>query len=111
MQLSGRSWREVPGEFIREHPDVLPLLSHDAYPAYLPAWLHQAVLDPDGEVAAYLMVNLGCGPETTGFTPEQAEAIIEVARFIAAGSCFGPDDPVTAESLAAIERTWSGATA
>src|SRR5689334_13497245 len=77
-QLSGIAWGQVPGEFIRENPDVLPLLSHEAYLAFLPAWLHQGTLEPDGEVAGYLLVNLGCRPDTTGFTAEQGEAIIEV---------------------------------
>lgn len=105
--LSGRTWREVSAEFVRDHPDVLPLLSRDAYLAHLPAWLHEAVLDPDGEVAMCLLVNLSDSPDTTGFTAEQAAAVIEVTRFIVGCSCFGSDDPENAESMAAIERTWS----
>ena len=31
--LSGRTWCEVSPEFVRYHPDVLPLLSRNAYRA------------------------------------------------------------------------------
>ena len=71
--------------------------------ADLPAWLHQAVLDPDGEVAECLLINLGDSPDTTGFTSEQAEAIIQLVRFVVLGNSFGPDDPENAQSIAAIE--------
>jgi hypothetical protein len=109
-QLSGSAWATVPREFIRENPDTLVLLSHEAYLAYLPAWLRQAVLEPGGEVAAGLLVNIHCGPDLTGFTAEQGAAIIEVARFIVQNNGWEPDDPVNVESAVAIERTWSRAT-
>ncbi len=57
-QLTGTDWLDVPFEFVRDHPDVLPLLSPAVCPAFLPAWLRQGVLEPDGEVAAMLLVNL-----------------------------------------------------
>jgi len=65
----------------------------------------QGVLEPDGEVADWLLVNLHCGTDTTGFTAEQGAAIIEVARFIVQNNGWEPDDPVNGESAVAIEPT------
>lgn len=104
-ELTGTAWLDVPFEFVRDHPDVLPLLSPEAYLAFLPAWLRQGVLEPDGEVSAMLLVNLACDPDPTGFALEQREVVIEVARFIVRNNCWGPEDPENAKSLVVIERT------
>ncbi len=106
-QLTGTTWPDVPLEFIRDHPDVLPLLSPEAYLTFLPAWLHQRVLEPEGEVASMLLVNLACDSDPTGFAFEQRDAIIEVARFIVRNNGWGPEDPENAKSLVAIERAWA----
>jgi hypothetical protein len=106
-RLDGITWPDVPDEFIRDHPDVLPLLSHEAYLAFLPAWLCRGALEPDDEVAGMLLVNLESRPDTTGFTPEQRGAVIEAARSIVRNGFWGPDDPVNIKTLAAIVRVWS----
>jgi len=105
-QLEGITWSEVPSAFIISNKGALPLLSQDAYVAFLPAWLRQALQEPAGEVASMLLVNLRHEPQTLGFTAEQASVIVEVARFIATANYWGPDDPVNVESLAAIEAAW-----
>jgi hypothetical protein len=105
--LDGITWPDVPAEFIRDHPDVLPLLSHEAYLSFLPAWLCRGALAPDDEVAGMLLVNLESRPDTTGFTSEQREAVIEAARSIVRDGFWGPDDPENVKTLAAIERIWS----
>ncbi len=110
-QLTGTTWLDVPLEFIRDHPDVLPLLSPEAYLTFLPAWLHEGVLEPDGEVASMLLVNLACDPDPTGFALKQRDAIIEVARFIVRNNGWGPEDPENSKSLVAIERAWAEALA
>jgi len=104
-------------ESIRGHPPQgSPRLSyngksgwHAAFSDGLP-WVGwpsgiQGVLEPDGEVADWLLVNLHCGTDTTGFTAEQGAAIIEVARFIVQNNGWEPDDPVNGESAVAIEPT------
>jgi hypothetical protein len=85
----------------------LPLLSPEAYLAFLPAWLRQSALEPEGEVAGMLLVNLACDPDPTGFAREQRDAVIEVARFIVRNNSWGPGDPVNVKSLVAIERAWA----
>lgn len=110
-QLAGASWQEIPSEFMRENPDVLPLLSREAYVAYLPAWLRQGVLDPNGEVAGMLLVHLRSSPRVARFSSEQMATIIGVAKFIAENNIFGPEDPVNGQSVAEIERLWSAVTA
>jgi hypothetical protein len=106
-KLAGTTWDSVPAEFVRQNPDVLPLLSYEAYVALLPAWLLQGVTDPDGEVAGMLLINLADSPDTSGFTAEQAAAIVAAARFMAERNMFGPGDPSNVEALAAVERVWA----
>jgi hypothetical protein len=106
-QLSGVTWPEVPSDFIRDRPDALPLLSHEAYLAFLPAWLRVGAVEPDGEVAGMLLVNLGYNPDTAGFTADQRAAVVEVARHIIRDGFWGPDDPDNVKAMAAIERIWS----
>ena len=110
-QLGGQTWESVPATFLDENDGALPLLSKDAYVAFLPAWLRRAVRDPKGPVANMLLVNLRTEPNTTGFTSEQASAIIDVARFIVAENGWPLDDPVNAESVAAIEQAWASTAA
>jgi hypothetical protein len=107
VQLTGIAWPDVPGEFVRDRPDVLPLLSPEAYLTFLPAWLRQGIVQPDGEVAGMLLVNLECHSDTTSFTVEQREAVIEVARFIVRNDYWGPEDPGNVKSAVAIERKWT----
>jgi hypothetical protein len=106
-QLQHVTWESVPAGFVHANSGALPLLSSEAYAALLPAWLLQALRQPDSEVAAMLLINLGDEPDTSAFTAEQAGAIVEVARYVVAHSYWGPNDPDNVESLAAIEAAWS----
>ena len=103
--LAGVTWAEVPPEFVRENPDILPLLAPDAYVTFLPAWLREAVLDPEGPVTSMLRVNLEAG-RTERFSPDQAKMIVEVAKWISANDSYGSDDEVNVESLAKILAIW-----
>ncbi len=47
--LLGRTWKEISGQFIREHPGGLVLLTPEAFVAFLPAWLLFALDDMAGE--------------------------------------------------------------
>jgi hypothetical protein len=105
-QLQGTTWSYVPSEFVKSFEGSLPLLSQEAYVAFLPAWLLQAAKEPSEEVAAMVLVNLRHEPQTSGFSSAQAFAILEVARHIADTGFWGPDDPVNVESIAAIEAAW-----
>ena len=104
--IRGRTWSELPLEFVRENSDGLPLLTHEAYIAYLPAWLQEAVADPGGDVASMLHVNLRTA-DTSGFRSEQAAVVVLVAEHIAEHNVFGPLDPVNLESVAHIKRQWA----
>jgi hypothetical protein len=110
-QLTGVTWQDVPGTFVNANDGALPLLSHEAYVAFLPAWLRQAVLDPSGPAASMVLINLHHKPDVSGFTRRQAKVIMEVARFVAHNSIWGPHDPGNVESLAEIERVWSSVAA
>jgi len=47
--LKGRKWTEVPKQLIENLPDGHALLSDDAFPVFLPAWLCRALDDLDGQ--------------------------------------------------------------
>lgn len=106
--LSGRTWNEVPNDFAEECSGSLPLLSPDAYNAYLPIWLRAAVESPHGEAATMVPINLSSEPSHEGFTPAQARVLIAVAEFIAENSLWGPDDESNLEHRAAVKAEWGG---
>lgn len=47
--LTGRTWPDIPKEFLRKEPDGFVLLTNEALVAYLAAWLMCALDDMDGE--------------------------------------------------------------
>ena len=100
------TWSCIPAEFVKANDDALPLLTQDAYQAFLPAWLLQAIREPSEGVAGMLLVNLRQQSRIEGFTPKQASTIIDVARFITANSFWGPVDPVNVDALAEIKAAW-----
>jgi len=104
--LSEKTWADIPDEFAEEFSGSLPLLSPDAYNAYLPIWLRCAVRNPCGDAAAMVLINVAADPHTEGFTASQAAAIIDVARCVTSTNDWGVDDEGNIESLAEIEAFW-----
>jgi len=47
--LKGRSWKQVPPEFVNSHPDGLNFVTDKAFCCFLPAWLLQTLQNLDGE--------------------------------------------------------------
>jgi hypothetical protein len=107
LRLAGRSWNEIPNEVVEEFADGLPLLSPDAYNAYLPVWLRSAIENPDGDAAGMVPINLSSQQSKEGFTPAQARVLIAVVEFIANHCIFGAGDPVNIEKIAQVKATWS----
>ena len=105
-QLDGCSWSEVPLDYINNHDDILPLLSIQARHAFLAAWLRAALLQPDGTVAGMLMAHLALQPPSELFNQRQKQAVVAVMEWVGRSSVFGPDDPVTLDSLAEIRSAW-----
>lgn len=105
--LDDSTWSEVPRGFLQANPDVLPLLSPAAYRAFLPAWLREGVLDPSGEVAAMVLINLSDSPATDGFTHAEGRAIVDAARYIGETNFWGSTDPINSERVATVNRLWS----
>ncbi|MGE5649736.1 MAG: hypothetical protein ACM34A_06015 [Bacillota bacterium] len=106
--LGGASWWAIPGKFIQEHADHLPLLTKEAYKAFFPAWMGEAVSDPAGKTAALLLAHLREGRFASLFSQQESYAVIQVAKWIAERNGLGPDAPVNIESLAAITQRWGG---
>jgi hypothetical protein len=71
QRLTRATWADVPDEFAEEFADSLPLLSPDAYNAFLPIWLRCAARNPSGEAAIMVLINVADEPHTEGFTPLQ----------------------------------------
>ena len=109
--LEGHSWQDIPNTFAEEFSGSLPLLSPDAYNAYLPIWLRAAVEHPGGEAAAMVPINLSSEPSKIGFTPSQCKALIATVEFITANNWCGPDDPVNLGHVFAVRAEWGGSVA
>jgi hypothetical protein len=105
--LAPRTWSEVTDDFTEQYSGSLPLLSPDAYNAYLPAWLRAALHKPDGDVAGIILINLADEPPMKHFTQAQARALIRAARIFVTINPWGLDDPANVEGLAKVERVWS----
>jgi hypothetical protein len=105
--LDAKTWAQVPPELVLEKSGALPLLSPDAYRAFIPAWLREGILDPKGDVATTVLINLRDDPNTNGFTRAEARAIIDTAKYIGTLNSWEPDDSLNAEAVTAIDRLWS----
>ena len=105
--LAGRTWGEVPNAFAEEFYDSLPLLSPDAYNAYLAVWLRASVENPDGDAADMVAINLSHKPSQAAFTPAQARALIAAVEFVASNNLWGAEDPSNVEHTAAVRATWA----
>ena len=86
-----------------EHYYALPLLSDEAYLAFLPAWLTRAVSDPAGPVAGMLLSHFGAG-RRAGLSDRQARTIVAVADFVAHNGAFNFDE-VDRTTLAGADDT------
>jgi hypothetical protein len=106
-ELGGRVWSDISAEFIEANDGALPLLTQDAYLAFLPAWLLQSTRNPKGAAAGMVPVNLGSEPDTQGFSRAQAVAIMDTVRFITCNNSWGEDDPGNIESLKKVTAVWS----
>lgn len=111
QSLEGRTWHEIPNSFAEEFSGNLPLLSPDAYNAFLPVWLRAAVEQPDGDAAAMVSINLGDEPSKFAFTAAQAAALVQAVEFVAANNLWGTDDQGNVEHVAAVRAQWSNGVA
>lgn len=109
--LAHRTWSEVSDEFAEQYCGSLPLLSPDAYNAYLPAWLWTALHRPDGIVAGIILINLADEPPMEHFTQAQVRALIRTARLLVTINGWGVNDPGNVERIAEIERVWGAGAA
>lgn len=101
--FGGATWWSIPCHFIRKHADHLPLLTKEAYKAFLPAWMCEAVSEPTGKTAALLMVNLGEGSFAPDFSQQESYAVVQVANWIAEKNGSGAED-----SMTSIMQKWEG---
>jgi hypothetical protein len=106
-RLAGKSWDDIPDEFAEEFSGSLPLLSLDAYNAFLPIWLRAAVNNPNGEAANMVVINLSSKPSHYGFTSVQANTIIAACEFIVSNNYWAGIDPDdSAATIARIKSEW-----
>ncbi|XZG69536.1 hypothetical protein ACTSKR_12870 [Chitinibacteraceae bacterium HSL-7] len=104
--LAGHTWHELPSAFAQAYADSLPLLSPDAFHAFLPVWLRAAIESPDSEAAAMVAIHLGDAPSMSGFSRAQAEVIIQAMAYVAANNLWGENDQDNIAQLAAVRAHW-----
>jgi hypothetical protein len=79
--LKGRKWTEVSKQFIESLPDALPLLTDEAFVAFLPAWLVCSLenIDGENEVRDFVVYNFSprseMVPDTTWFTKNRLQLL------------------------------------
>ena len=79
--LKDKNWKELDSEFLRESYDALPLLTSEAFHAFVPAWLSYSLENPHDEVSEFLLIHLSDMPKTKLFTKQQARIILEIVDF------------------------------
>ena len=80
--LKDKAWSDLENDFLKENYDALPLLSSEAFSAFVPAWLRYSLTNPYDEVSEYLFIHLGNMPKTCRFSREQARVILEIVDYL-----------------------------
>lgn len=104
--LDDATWWSVPGDFVQKYAEYLPQLTKDAYMAFLPLWLREAVLDPTGKIAQLVIANLKEGSMAPHYSRQQSYGIIQIATWIVEQNGAGPKDPANVASVARIKQMW-----
>jgi hypothetical protein len=104
--LKGKSWREVDDAFLLDNDGCLPLLTPEAYRAFLPAWFTSALRDPEGGPATMALINMESSTLHSEFTKTQRNALLACVRYVHEGDPFAQQDPVCIARVQAIETNW-----
>ncbi len=84
--LKGRRWTEVPSKLVYDLPDGLPLLTDQAFVAFLPVWLVCSLenIDEENEVRNFVVYNFSPRPEMvpdmTWFTLNRVKVLNQEQR-------------------------------
>jgi hypothetical protein len=105
-ELSGKSWEELSGEFLRENDCCLPLLTPAAYHKFLPAWLNHGLSNPEGGPGTMALINMSSTAPSDLFTAEQRRALVEAAEFIHQADPFSVEDEDSLERIIAVRLHW-----
>lgn len=105
--LRGQTWHAIPSDFAETFSGSLPLLSPDAYNAFLPVWLRAAIEQPDSEAAAMVTINVGHAPSKFAFTSAQATVVVDTVEYVARNNMWGADDDGNVQLVAAVRAQWS----
>jgi hypothetical protein len=106
-ELEGKSWEELSSAFLTENDGCLPLLTPEAYHAFLPAWLVHGLSDPEGGPASMALINMSLTMPSARFTREQRQALVDAVRFIHTSDAFSVEDPHSIDCYNAIRAAWS----
>jgi Family of unknown function (DUF6714) len=78
--LRARSWTGVPSAFITTYADSLPLLTREAFAAFLPAWLNCGLVDASVREAVVSVFDKGRAGEPSDFTDNRVKLLTSVQR-------------------------------
>jgi hypothetical protein len=92
--LSGRTWTEIPPRLINDVPDGLPLLTDEAFVAFVPAWLARSLenIDGENEVRNFIVFTFSPRPD---MVPDMTQFITNRIRILS------PQQRLTVRSLLA----------
>lgn len=103
--LEGKSWRDLDEEALWEVE--LPLLTPEAYHAFLPAWLWHGLHYPESAHAGMALINMEATENVAAFNSLERDLVVRCAQFIYRNAPFASQDHESVERLRHIEVRWA----
>jgi len=104
--FSHKAWTDVLDAELDAHDGVLPLLTPEAYCAFLPAWIRRGLWEPDGGVATMALINMESSEHVDRFTPLQRTVLLECVQHIHQSDPFRVQDEESLRELESIQQRW-----
>ena len=105
-KFSNRAWTDISTVDLAEYDDVLPLLTPEAYCAFLPAWIYQALDDPEGGPATMALINMENSEHVVSFSHAQRSILIECVQWIHQADPFRTQDEESTGELTNLVKRW-----
>ena len=109
--LNDKVWSELDTDFLRDNYDALPLLTSEAFNAFIAAWLRYALSNSPDEVSEYLLIHLSNVPKTNRFTKHQAKVLLGIVDFLYEKMPEFDLDEETVIDQQKIHRVWQSVAA
>ena len=104
--FSHRAWNDLDAD-LDAHDGILPLLTPEAYCAFLPAWIGRGLEDPEGGVATMALINMESSDHVDRFTALQRAVLVECAQYIHRSDPFRVQDEESIREIEIVRVRWT----